>query len=256
MASMGICEFGFQFYSCDNGFKGCCRVNACGPDQCPEGQRTTTSYPVPYIDSSTKANTVTPSATTIFTNTEGGSNGSSTRSTATTENTSESTTATIPQTSSPSSSSSPSASTSTPSPSTPYTTPAPPTVWVPIPTSAPQPSASNSSGEHPRLSATAIAGISVGGTMAVALLALIGFLLIRRHRIARRNARAPAANPFAFSSRDAEGFMADHPMWREGDDDKVQDGLAKGAARETGEVKVNELEARKNTGLRGLYELP
>ncbi|KAI0882728.1 uncharacterized protein GGS22DRAFT_195505 [Annulohypoxylon maeteangense] len=243
MASLGICEFGFTFYSCDNGFKGCCRVDACGPDQCPEGQRTTTSYPVPYIDSSTTAppddtETPAPSPSTTESSTDDGSTTfvyplppSTTDPTSTTETTAQSTT----RSSSPTSSS----QTTSPTPSsTPQTTPAPPTVWIPIPTSAPQPSSSNDS--HPRLSTTAIAGISVGGTVAAALLSLFGYLLIRRRCIARRNARASAANPFSFSSGAAEGFMADHPMWRGGDKGK----------------EGGEGDAKRSPDLRGLCELP
>ncbi|KAI2466377.1 hypothetical protein F4781DRAFT_445215 [Annulohypoxylon bovei var. microspora] len=225
MASMGICEFGFHFYNCDNGFKGCCRVDACGRDQCPEGSRTTTSYPVPFIDSSTAAppvdtDTDLPSVSTIFTNTDNDGNDDGPGDSTTFVDPSIPTTTTDTETTSSSSSSasSPSsslASSSQPSPPPPPPTPpTPPTVTVPINTSTPQP-INIISGEPSRLSTTALAGICVGGTAVAAFMLLIVCLLIRRRCIARRMAAIPAAAPFADEPRFAEGFMSDHPMWCE-----------------------------------------
>ncbi|KAI1094812.1 hypothetical protein F5B19DRAFT_415794 [Rostrohypoxylon terebratum] len=250
--ALGICEFGFQWYSCDNGFKGCCRINACGPDQCPEGERTTTSYSVAYIDSAsttsspTSTNTDdTPPVPTSTTDTDGDSTSPST----------------TPSTSSQSSASSSSSQSSTPTTSTPSpqmsSQTAPSTIWVPVPTNPAQNEPAPSVDEHPRLSTTAIAGISVGSTVAVALLGLITYLLVRRLFIQRRNNRASGTNPFAFAStsHDAAGFMADHPSWRGGEDvGKTGGGEGK---RATGEVvEADDGTPGKPPGLKGLYELP
>ncbi|KAI1459385.1 hypothetical protein F4805DRAFT_473322 [Annulohypoxylon moriforme] len=229
MASLGTCQSGFVFYSCGNGFKGCCRVNPCGPDQCPEEQRTTASTTITNIlplttESTVETETASSSVSATGPNPDDGTTPSSSvpQSTGTSE--------TATKSNSPSSSPSPSPASSSTTPPThppsPSTAPAaPPTVYVPIPTTAPpaQPitDPNNSGGgnnDHPRLSATAIAGISVGGTVAAALLSLLAYLLIRRRCIAWRNARAPSSHPFTFASppaRDAAGFMADHPMWCE-----------------------------------------
>lgn len=100
--------------------------------------------------------------------------------------------------------------------------------------------------------------------MAVALLGLILFLLIRRRFIQRRNNRAPDTHPFASNSGDAAaGFMADHPSWRgdNGGDNGAKDGGGgggrggdKGAVGEIFEADDGVPE--KPPGLRGLHELP
>ncbi|KAI0893912.1 hypothetical protein F4806DRAFT_140866 [Annulohypoxylon nitens] len=276
--ALGICEFGFQWYSCDNGFKGCCRVDACGPDQCPEGERTTTSYSVAYIDSSTTSSptrsntddtppvptstTDTDTTTDTTTDTDGDSTSSSTTTTSSssTTTTTKKPTTTSSQSSDSSSSSESSSSTTSTSSSTFSQTPT--TVWVPAPTNA-APNPPENADEHRSLSGTAIAGISVGGTVAVVLLGLILFLLIRRRFIQRRNNRAPDTHPFASNSGDAAaGFMADHPSWRgdNGGDNGAKDGggggrgAVKGAAGEIFEADDGVPE--KPPGLRGLHELP
>ncbi|KAI1104179.1 hypothetical protein F4804DRAFT_308041 [Jackrogersella minutella] len=197
---LGDCDSGFAFYNCNTGFVGCCSVDACDPEGCPDDDKqpaqsssTTTSSPtsdtpISFItDASTPDQDGTSSSdppTTIDYTSDWPAIATDTMvslSTATDSNTPN--------------------HTSTP-PSTPTSNLAP---TEPPTQSAEQP---------PRLSTAAVAGICVGGTTLTLIVLIIAALLIRRHRIAKRMAALPAASPFADKPPDAEAFMMGHPAWR------------------------------------------
>ncbi|KAI6087861.1 hypothetical protein F4821DRAFT_277525 [Hypoxylon rubiginosum] len=187
----GTCDSGFVFYSCNNGFKGCCSVSACdSPDGCPDdAMQPEDTKPTPTTTSATKQ--PTPSETTIFVDSS-----------------------TTPETVEPSSTFADSITTATPTPtldgsvtSIEASTPSSPT--DPASTSVPQ--SSNDAEAGPPLSTAAIAGICVGGTVFAMFILLIISLRIRRHRIAKRHASSADAGVHYSDAAFAEDFMKDHP---------------------------------------------
>ncbi|TKX25549.1 hypothetical protein C1H76_2199 [Elsinoe australis] len=166
------CPAGFNFYSCGNGFRGCCSVEPCNPnstcpdDKKPANSQTTTRSSAPPTTSSNR-----PSPSTLRTTLTQTSTGRSTSSDTSTYSTSTSTTA-----SSTASTSSTSA-TSTTNTATPISTSGPQTE-----TQAPTPSDGNS-GPNKGL----IAGSTIGGVVVLLLLiALMCLLLIRRRKKANQ----------------------------------------------------------------------
>ncbi|KAI1410776.1 hypothetical protein F5Y13DRAFT_191853 [Hypoxylon sp. FL1857] len=210
---LGTCDPGYTFYRCDNGFVGCCSVEACDPDGCPdeENQQITETDSTSMISSTLTPSTFTSfievfttfpdgftSVTDPFTTDLGYDSGGSSTSSTTTDPS----TYSLPQTSQTSSPLSP--------PSlTPSSTPFPQST-AQSNTNIPQ----SHNEEYHRLSAAAIAGISVGSTVVGIFLFTIVFLRVRRRYIAKRMASVPSRSPFADEPRGAEKFMVDHPSWR------------------------------------------
>ncbi|KAI1770893.1 hypothetical protein F4818DRAFT_224941 [Hypoxylon cercidicola] len=188
----GTCETGFIFYSCGNGFRGCCSEAACDLGGCPDDS----TQPDPEPTSSTRKTdvvTLRPSTTTdvisettIF---DASSTQSGTVDSRSTVSTAEPTTddpSTIIDTATP----------SLPSPSTPTDL-------------ASTPQSSNEADSS--LSTASIAGICIGGTVLTMFILLIIYLRIRRYRIAKRHAASESARIHYSDAAFAEDFMKDHP---------------------------------------------
>ncbi|KAI1763436.1 hypothetical protein GGR53DRAFT_367388 [Hypoxylon sp. FL1150] len=173
----GTCDSGFVFYSCNNGFRGCCSESACDtPDGCPDDAKqpddptpTSTTDDASEATPTTTSKTLKPSATmgSIIVTPEPTTDGSRTTIQIAT----------------------------------------PPLSSPPAQTSSPQGDADTGS----PLSTAAIAGICVGGTVLAMFILLIISLRIRRHRIAKRHASSASASADYSDAAFAEDFMRDHP---------------------------------------------
>ncbi|KAI0140131.1 hypothetical protein F4776DRAFT_578835 [Hypoxylon sp. NC0597] len=204
---LGVCDPGYNFYNCKNGFIGCCSVGACDLDGCPEEDQQTTQADL----TTTTTNTPTMSSFTLPTDTRtiDVSNYSDKSSTSTTADTSTPLLGTATQTTKASSSLPyPMASLLSSPLSSSFLQSTAPT--IPPDTTTTQ----SSTRESTRLSTAAIAGISAGSTVAGILILTIVSLLIRRRYIAKRMASMPSSSPFAGQSQGAEKFMMDHPSWQ------------------------------------------
>ncbi|KAI0838963.1 hypothetical protein F5Y06DRAFT_296120 [Hypoxylon sp. FL0890] len=188
---LGVCDAGYNFYHCDNGFVGCCSVGACDLEGCPDEDQQATQ---PFSTTTVACITPTTSSLTIPTETyttDIGYDPDKTSAGSTTKSLTHSLTTTS----------------NLPSPSSPFLQSTAPTN-----TTTPQ----SYTGGSATLSTAAIAGISAGGTILGIFLLTIVSLLIRRQCIAKRMASLPSTSPFADVSQGADKFMEDHPSWQGG----------------------------------------
>jgi hypothetical protein len=154
---------GTQWYTCNNGFKGCCSENPCDgscPDP-PEIQHPFSTFSsattVRKTTSTSPATSATASATTSSAGTSTGTDQSTISPTSTLTELTQSGTSTAESIATP----------------------------------------SDAVVDHRvgSLSSAAVAGISVGGTLAISLVVLIAFLLLRRRRIMKRMSSIRARPP-------------------------------------------------------------
>ncbi|KAI4869335.1 hypothetical protein F4820DRAFT_463800 [Hypoxylon rubiginosum] len=184
----GTCDAGFVFYSCGNGFRGCCSEPACDLGGCPDDAAPPGDDPAPT--STTRRTHIGTSPTSLPTESAAAS------ATSTADPTAGGSSGTAIETATPS---------LLPSPSTPTD---------PTSTSAASQSSSSSSEAGTHLSTAAIAGICVGGTVLVMFALLLVSLRIRRRRIAKRH--ASSAGVRYSDTAYAENFMKDHPSMVQG----------------------------------------
>ncbi|KAI0172314.1 hypothetical protein GGR52DRAFT_464352 [Hypoxylon sp. FL1284] len=183
----GTCDTGFVFYSCGNGFRGCCSEPACNLGGCP--------------DDATQPDDDTPRTTTVKTDQVTTSQSSTTK-----------------PGSVRSGSWSTIASTAEPTAGDAGTTTQTATPSLPLLPSSTGPAASTSTsrsggggGSSGSLPTAAIAGICVGATVLAMFVLLIVSLRIRRHRIAKRHASTASSSIRYVDVAYAEDFMKDHP---------------------------------------------
>ncbi|KAI1137022.1 hypothetical protein F5Y05DRAFT_419889 [Hypoxylon sp. FL0543] len=218
---IGVCDSGYNFYHCDNGFVGCCSVEACDLDGCPDEDQQ--ADPTTRTTKNPTISTLTFPTETYTTDVGYYTDKSSTSST--TEPSTHTLADTTPTSRSTSSSS-------------PFSHPT-----APLSSTTPQ----NNIGGSPQLSTAAIAGISAGGTILGILILTVVSLLIRRRCIAKRMASLPPTAPFAEQPQEAEKFMEDHPSWRDGQQPRpltIPQGIT--------EEEQNEAKLRENELIIGL----